>query len=101
MINIRELTLEERETHISMSRDKPGEWDVYTDDPIMIRKFERIGLECYHTAAGGGKFFTLPDSQITIRKKRIVSEEERERKRQQIKKNFGREVSGEVSEAGE
>jgi len=90
MIKLTDLTLEERETHISMSRDKPGEWDVYTDDPIMIRKFERIGLVAYHEGKGGGKFFTLPDNQITIRKKRVVSVEEQERKRAQIRKNFGK-----------
>lgn len=96
MAKISDMTLEERETHISQTaaaREEGKGWDVYTDDPVWIRKLEAIGLKSYHQTAGGGKFFTLPENQITLRKARVVSAEEKKRLSEMARRNFGQKAT--------
>lgn len=63
------LTLQEQETHLSMSADDRGTWHVYSDDPVMQRRLESIGAELVKVAADGiGKHYALPANQITFRK---------------------------------
>jgi hypothetical protein len=76
MMKIADLTLVERETHLSQSADNHDEWEMYTDDPIWIARMNRLGIVARRTTAAGGKFYTIPDGQITIRKKRRPMTEE-------------------------
>jgi len=89
MIKLTDLTLEERETVMTMSGDDRSVWKIYCDDLVMIARLEGLGLEVTEERKGGGKCFLIPANQVTLRRKRVISEEERERKRQQAKKSFG------------
>lgn len=64
------LTLEEMETHLSMAADDRHTWAVYSDDPVMIRRLESIGATFVRETHGGGRHYTLPDNQVTLRKAR-------------------------------
>jgi hypothetical protein len=92
-MKISDLGLDERETHISQSADDRSVWEIYTDDPIWIERLRKLGIQedtTRKTAEGLGKYFILPDNQLTIRRKRVVSEEEKERKRQHASEVFQR-----------
>lgn len=71
------LTLEERETHLNMTADNRGEWAVYSDDEVMQRRLESIGATLVKVEHGGGKHYTLPASQVTLRKPAKPMAEER------------------------
>ncbi len=61
------LAKEEMETHVSrMALDK--EWEVYTDDPRYIKKFQSLGAE-FVRDLGYGKVFRLDDEMLILRKK--------------------------------
>ena len=90
-MKIADLTLVERETHLSQSADNHDEWEMYTDDPVWISRMNRLGIVAKRTTAAGGKFYLVPDSQITIRKKRrAMTEEELVR----VRERFARSKSG-------
>lgn len=77
-----ELSPDERETHLSMSGNEHGHWDVFTDDPYWIRRLEKLGIEPIRIV-GAGCQYRLTAEQVLIRKgKRYVSEAQRERLRQ-------------------
>ena len=69
----------ENETHLNLLGSDRSVWIVFTDDSIMIRKFQRLGyrqVKC----VGEGFTFEIPDKLITFRKngkKREMSEEKR------------------------
>lgn len=70
------LTLAEQETHLSMVAENRGEWAVYSDDPVMMRRLESIGASLVKEERGGGKHYTLRADQVTFRKgKRELSPE--------------------------
>lgn len=61
------LAKEEMETHISrMALDEA--WEVYTDDPRFIKKFQSLGAE-FVRDLGYGKVFKLTDDMLVLRKK--------------------------------
>jgi len=60
------LSNEERETNINMSGDDRSVWIVFTDDPIMARKFDRISTA--EREGNGGKYYRIPVGQISLRK---------------------------------
>ena len=61
------LAKEEQETHISrMALDEA--WEVYTDDPRFIKKFQSLGAE-FVRDLGFGKVFKLTDEMLVLRKK--------------------------------
>jgi hypothetical protein len=69
--NDMKMTLEERETNLSMSAGDRSVWNVFSDDPVMQRKLESVGAIPVRDAVNGeGKFYTLPANQITIRMQR-------------------------------
>lgn len=70
------LTSEEQETHINMSADNRRVWYITSDDPVMVRKFKSIGARLVDVKSET-HFFELPENQITLRKKRVVSAEQR------------------------
>lgn len=71
------LTNEERETHLNMVASDRGQWIVFSDDPVMIRRLERIGAE-FIRDVGQGKEFRLRSEQVLLRTgKRKISEAQR------------------------
>ncbi len=81
-----ELTNEERETHLNMTADARGVWEVFSDDPVMMRKLERIGAQVVREDPPG-KHYRLTANQVTLRKvpaKREVSEAERQERRERM-----------------
>lgn len=61
------LTDTEQETNLNMTADDRDTWHVYSDDPVMIRKFESIGAVEVKTLYGGGKAYTLRTDQVLLR----------------------------------
>ena len=62
------LTLEEQETHISMIADNRGLWIVYSDDPVMIARLERIGAKLTEIAPDEiGRHYELRADQVLLR----------------------------------
>lgn len=71
------LSNEERETHLNMVANDRGTWHCYTDDPIMQQRLERLGITCAKQDKSGGKHYVIPANQVTIRRKRELTEEQR------------------------
>ena len=61
------LTLQEQETHLSMTADDRSVWAIYSDDQVMQRRLESIGATLVKNE-GAGKHYTLPANQVTLRK---------------------------------
>ena len=77
-MNIEDMTNAERETHLNMSADDRGTWQVYSDDPVMQRRMEKVGATLVKTEAHGGKHYTMRADQVLLRLgKRKVSEAQR------------------------
>lgn len=67
------MSAAERETHLNMTGDDHETWSVFSDDPYMIRRLERIGAERVKPQ-GAGYVFRLRADQVLLRKgKRTVS----------------------------
>ncbi|TXH45896.1 MAG: hypothetical protein E6Q97_30650 [Desulfurellales bacterium] len=80
-----ELTPEERETHLNMTGDNHGEWEVFTDDPYWIKRLEKLGIEPFQKVGWGFKY-RLSADQVLIRKgKRQVGEAQRTAMRERAK----------------
>jgi|SRR5215471_2745270 len=80
MAKIADMSGDERETHISITaadRGAGGNWEIYTDDPVMIGRFDKMKLVCVRTTAGGGRIYSVPQNQITVRKKRVTTAEQK------------------------
>lgn len=60
---------EELETNIYQNAGERDMWYIFTDDPKRIREYKKKELEI-HKQVGKGYIFLLPDSQMTVRKKR-------------------------------
>jgi len=71
-----ELTNEERETCLNMVATDRNTWEVFSDDPVMQGRLERIGAELVRSE-GPSKFYRLDARQVLLRKipaKRHVSD---------------------------
>lgn len=63
------LALTEQETHLNMTADDRGTWYVFSDDPVMQRRLEKIGAVITKVMKDGvGKEYTLKASQVSLRK---------------------------------
>lgn len=72
------LTLTEMETHLNMTADDRGTWQVYSDDPVLQRRLESVGATIVRLSAdGNGKHYALPANQVSFRKARVLTEEQR------------------------
>lgn len=81
------LSLEEQETHLNMTAENRAVWQVYSDDPVMQRRLERIGAVLTKEEPSGGRHYSLRADQVLLRKgKRQVSDEQRRRAIQQLAK---------------
>lgn len=86
------LTLLEQETIITFNREE-REAEIYTFDPKMIRIFTKFAQEhpdlCRHDEPATemhAHVFTLEKGLLTIRPKRMLSEEQREAARERVRK---------------
>jgi hypothetical protein len=71
------LQPDERETCLSMTGDNHDEWIVFTDDPYMIRRIEKLGVQPAEKV-GAGFEYKLNADQVLLRKgKRRVSDSQR------------------------
>lgn len=84
------LTLAEQETLIYQNASDRTIWYVYSDDAVRQRQMEKLGLELVKEEASGGKHYRLPDNQLTLRRKRVLTEKQRQKLSERAKKNFGR-----------
>lgn len=82
------LTLLEQETVITFNREE-SEMEIYTFDPKLIRIFTKFAQEhpdlCRHDEAATEfhpHIFTLDKGLVSIRPKRVYTDEEREAMRQ-------------------
>jgi hypothetical protein len=90
MAKISDMSLDERETHLSLTASNREIWEVFSDDLVMMAKFERLGIEFYREEQGGGRYYRIPANQVTVRKKREMSDEQREELSRRARANFGR-----------
>jgi hypothetical protein len=81
MADIAELSLDERETHLSLvasDRVSGSGWEIYTDDPVMMRRIESAGAILTREIPGGGRFYRMAQNQVRFHKPmRSLSDEER------------------------
>ena len=77
------LAKDEQEQHLNRTGDNLREWVVYVDIPSEMEAMDKIA-EGVHV--GWGKEYRLDAEQVVFRKKRKVSEAQREAARQQMQK---------------
>lgn len=82
-----DLTNAERETYISMTADNRDTWHIFSDDPVMQRRFESIGATLTKER-GGSKWYTLPANQISLRNPSKLTEEQREELSRRARERF-------------
>lgn len=62
------LTLAEQETALTMSADDRSTWQIFSDDPVMQRRFESIGATLIKASPDGiSKWYAIPANQISLR----------------------------------
>ena len=59
------LTIAERETHLNMTGDDHGTWDVFTDDPFWIARLDKIATA--YKVNGEGRWYKLRSDQVVVR----------------------------------
>lgn len=64
-------TLEEMETHFNIVASDRSIVFVYSDDRVMQRKIEAVGATLVKEEQGGGKHYTLPANQLSLRRPMI------------------------------
>lgn len=79
------LTNEERETHLNLAASDRTQWEVFSDDPVMLRKLDGIGAECIGVV-GEGKRYRLEAGQVIVR--RMPSAEVRAKKALNLRKGI-------------
>lgn len=85
------LTNEERETHLNMTADDRSAWKVFSDDPVMIARLDKISTAYKSTA--NGRWYRLTAGQVTLKKERAeLSDEERQRRRETMAKALRRSI---------
>ena len=70
------LTNAERETHLNMTADNRAVWEITSDDPVMLRRLEAVGATLVRQR-GETRWYTLPAEQVTIRRRRELTDEQR------------------------
>ena len=73
------LSLSEKETHLNMSADVRGQWDVFSDDSILQARIEKVGVKPSRID-GEGRYYVLDASQVRFyRLKKWTGAERQER----------------------
>jgi len=88
-IKISDLTLEERETAIVGNASDRGVWRIYSDDPVMIGRLEKLGMKGVERGDGIGKEFVVTANQVSFRRERVMSEEELRLRQARARASFG------------
>lgn len=71
-------TRAERETIIRRAADE-SDWEVFSEDPRIIRKMEKLwGKGHQDHQSTEGYVWTVPSSGVSLRKPRVLSEEQRD-----------------------
>ena len=98
------MKLTEKETHLNLTCDDRSQWQVFTDDPTMIKRFDSLGYErmkrigegyTYSIAADNIQFVAMPKKRkprVTqelntkpIKKTRNISDEVRKARSERMK----------------
>ena len=74
-----DLAVSERETHLNLTADNRGVWEVYSDDPVMIRKLDKIAQA--HRETPTGKYWMLSADQVRFYRQPTSSERAEYKKR--------------------
>lgn len=74
------MTNAERETHLNQTGDNHSTWEVFTDDPYWQCRLDKVTTPV--KVVGEGRYYKLDKGQITIRKKRQLSETQRRKLRE-------------------
>jgi len=88
-VKMQDLTLEERETAIVGSAAERGIWRIYSDDPVMISRLEKLGMVGVERGDGIGKEFVVTAAQVSFRRERVMSEEELRERQARARRAFG------------
>lgn len=88
-VKMGDLTLEERETAIVGNAGDRGVWRIYSDDPVMIGRLEKLGMKGVEREDGIGKEFLVTANQVSFRRERIMTEEERRIRGDRARAAFG------------
>lgn len=89
-MSIDELSLEEREIHINQNADDRSVWSIYTDDPVWIKRLNKIvdkaseGSGVTREEAGIGFRYLMPVKYVAIRPPRKLSAEQKARLAQRL-----------------
>ena len=87
-----ELSNSERETHLNLVADDRGKWHVYSDDPVMIRRLDKISVAVKITPTG--KYYELEKGQVSLRKNRVLTDDQRTELRKRMQSLHRRGNSG-------
>ena len=96
------MKLTEKETHLNLTCDDRSQWQVFTDDPTMIKRFDSLGYQrqkkvgegyTYSIAADNIQFVAMPKK----RKPRVTQELDKSLNTKPIKKQ--RNISDEARKA--
>lgn len=78
---------EEIETAFYQNAANRKEWSVFTEDPVWVRKLEKIGAVLVRDNLNGGKTYTLRADQVLVRAgKRQVSDEQKAKSAERMAK---------------
>lgn len=79
-------TLAEQEVHFNISADDPNTVYAFSDYPKWQRKLERVGAVLVKEEVGGGRHYTLPTSQLSLRnKKKPMPDAEKARRAERMR----------------
>lgn len=80
-----DLQRSEQETHLNLTADNRQQWAVYSDDPVLIARLDKISEAVRITATG--KHYLLAASQVKLRPlTRPLSDEERAIRAERLQK---------------
>lgn len=83
----KDLARDEMETTLIMRGDDRTKWECFSNDVVLQRRLEKAGA----TFIKGdiyGKWYDLAVNQVTLRRPMELSDEARERRRAQAKRNL-------------
>lgn len=87
------LSRMEQEVHILKTADEK-EWMMYSSDPKYIRKMDKIGVSPYKKEKIDndtyGYFYKIEEKQISFRKKRILTEEQKKKMKERMLSNINK-----------
>ena len=95
------MKLTDKETHLNLTCDDRSQWQVFTDDPTMIKRFDSLGYErqkkvgegfTYSIAADNIQFVAMPkkrkpriDKSLNTKQTRNISDDERKARSERMK----------------